>query len=142
MRYTSDLTDAQWELIKEYFPTGSICALSLILLLYFTDFSLCGQTLIMEQLEKMGIADLHKKLPTQLSGRQQQRCAIARALAANSPVLLADEHTGVLDKKTGSEIMDCFKENSREKTIILITHDPETAAQCSKIVRIEDGVII
>lgn len=98
--------------------------------------------IIIEQLEKMGIADLQKKLPTQLSGGQQQRCAIARALAANTPVLLADEPTGSLDKKTGSEIMDYFAEISREKTIILITHDSDIAARCKKIVRIEDGIIV
>lgn len=97
--------------------------------------------IIMEQLEKMGIADLHKKLPSQLSGGQQQRCAIARALAANTPVLLADEPTGALDKKTSGEMMDCLEEISREKTIILITHDPDIAKRCKRIVRIEDGVI-
>lgn len=98
--------------------------------------------IIMEQLEKMGIADLQKKLPTQLSGGQQQRCAIARALAANTPILLADEPTGALDKKTSAEMMDCFEKISREKTIILITHDPDIAAKCRRIVRIEDGVIV
>ena len=95
--------------------------------------------IITEQLEKMGIADLQKKLPTQLSGGQQQRCAIARALAADTPILLADEPTGSLDKKTSSEIMDCFEEIAREKTIILITHDPDIAKRCKRIVRIEDG---
>ena len=95
--------------------------------------------IITEQLEKMGIADLQKKLPAQLSGGQQQRCAIARALAADTPILLADEPTGSLDKKTSSEIMDCFEEISREKTIILITHDPDIAKRCKRIVRIEDG---
>lgn len=98
--------------------------------------------IITEQLEKMGIADLQKKLPTQLSGGQQQRCAIARALAANTPVLLADEPTGALDKKTSAEMMDCFEEISREKTIVLITHDPDIAARCRRVVRIEDGVIV
>lgn len=97
------------------------------------------RVIIMEQLEKMGIADLQKKLPAQLSGGQQQRCAIARALAADTPILLADEPTGSLDKKTSGEIMDCFEEISREKTIILITHDPDIAGRCRRIVRIEDG---
>lgn len=96
---------------------------------------------IIEQLEKMGIADLQKKLPAQLSGGQQQRCAIARALAADTPILLADEPTGSLDKKTSNEMMDCFEEISREKTIILITHDPDIAARCKRVVRIEDGCL-
>lgn len=97
--------------------------------------------IVMEQLEKMGIADLQNKLPTQLSGGQQQRCAIARALAADTPVLLADEPTGALDKKTSSDIMDYFEEISCEKTIILITHDPDIAARCKRIVQIEDGCL-
>lgn len=98
--------------------------------------------IIMEQLDKMGIADLQKKLPTQLSGGQQQRCAIARALAADTPILLADEPTGALDKKTSSEIMDCFEEISHEKTIVLITHDYDIAARCRRVVRIEDGQLM
>ncbi len=99
--------------------------------------------IIMEQLEKMGIADLHKKLPTQLSGGQQQRCAIARALAANTPVLLADEPTGALDSKTAAEIMDVFKElNSDGKTVIIVTHDPGVAKKCDRVIEISDGKIV
>ncbi len=96
--------------------------------------------IIMEQLEKMGIADLHKKLPTQLSGGQQQRCAIARALAANTPVLLADEPTGALDSKTSSEIVNILLDlNKQGKTIIIVTHDPKIAAHCRRVVTIDDG---
>ncbi len=99
--------------------------------------------IIMEQLEKMGIADLHKKLPTQLSGGQQQRCAIARALAANTPVLLADEPTGALDSKTAAEIMDVFKKlNSEGKTVIIVTHDPGVAKKCDRVIEISDGKIV
>lgn len=96
--------------------------------------------IIMEQLEKMGIADLHKKLPAQLSGGQQQRCAIARALAANTPVLLADEPTGALDSKTSSEIVNILLDlNKQGKTIIIVTHDPKIAAHCRRVVTIDDG---
>lgn len=97
--------------------------------------------IIMEQLEKLGIADLYKKTPARLSGGQQQRTAIARALAADTPVLLADEPTGALDKKTGSEIMDIFGEISRDKTVLIITHDPDIASRCQRIIRIEDGTV-
>ena len=99
--------------------------------------------LVMEALDKMGIADMAKKYPTQLSGGQQQRCAIARALVADTPLLLADEPTGALDKNTSEEIMRCFKEvHSMGKTIILITHDMNIAEQCEKIIKIEDGKIV
>lgn len=100
------------------------------------------KALIMEQLEKMGIAHLKDKTPLQLSGGQQQRCAIARALVADTPVLLADEPTGALDQHTGNEIMNCFEEINRTgKTVILITHDVAIANRCKRIVQIEDGLI-
>ncbi len=100
------------------------------------------KAIVMEQLDKMGIADLYKKLPSRLSGGQQQRTAIARALVADTPVLLADEPTGALDQKTSNEIISCFEEiNKNGKTIILITHDINVANRCSRIVRIEDGII-
>lgn len=96
--------------------------------------------IILEQLEKMGIYDLQKKLPTQISGGQQQRCAIARAIAANTPVLLADEPTGALDSKTSLEIMNTLLElNKNGKTIIIVTHDQKIAALCRRVVTISDG---
>ena len=96
--------------------------------------------IVLEQLEKMGISNLQKKLPTQISGGQQQRCAIARALAANTPVLLADEPTGALDSKTSSEIMDTLLElNKNGKTIIIVTHDQKIASLCRRVVTISDG---
>lgn len=98
--------------------------------------------IIMDCLEQMGIADMAKKYPTQLSGGQQQRCAIARALATDTPLLLADEPTGALDQKTGSDIIDCFKKvHEGGKTVILITHDMNIANRCQRIIRIEDGRI-
>lgn len=99
--------------------------------------------IIMDCLEKVGIADMAKKYPSQLSGGQQQRCAIARALAADTPLLLADEPTGALDQSTGEEIMNCFRQvHEMGKTIILITHDMNIAEKCEKIIRIEDGLIV
>jgi putative ABC transport system ATP-binding protein len=99
--------------------------------------------IVMENLEKMKIADLKDKYPSQMSGGQQQRCAIARALAAETKVLLADEPTGALDQKTGHEIMNCFEEvNKNGVTIILITHDKNVAQRCKRIIQIEDGKIV
>lgn len=100
------------------------------------------KALVMEQLDKMGIAHLKDKTPLQLSGGQQQRCAIARALVADTPLLLANEPTGALDQNTGKEIMHCFEEINRTgKTVILITHDLAVANRCKRTIRIEDGLI-
>ncbi|MCM1308804.1 MAG: ABC transporter ATP-binding protein [Butyrivibrio sp.] len=99
--------------------------------------------IIERNMEQVGIADLRKKLPIHISGGQMQRCAIARALAADNDILLADEPTGALDRRTGEEIMDVFdKIRSGERTIILVSHDEKVAARTERIVRIEDGRII
>lgn len=75
-------------------------------------------------------------------GGQRQRCAIARALASGSDILLADEPTGALDKATGEDIMDLFdKIRDDRSTIIMVTHDEAIAARTDRIVNIEDGVI-
>ena len=95
---------------------------------------------IMEKLELMKISDLAQKLPTHISGGQQQRCAIARALASDNDLLLADEPTGALDSKTGMEMMDILTQiNKAGKTVIVITHDINVAQRTDKIIRIEDG---
>lgn len=93
-------------------------------------------------LEEVGIADLRNKLPANISGGQRQRCAIARALAAGTEVLLADEPTGSLDSRTGSEIMDVFDTiNKNGKTIIVVTHDINVAKRANRIINIVDGKI-
>ena len=94
-------------------------------------------------LERVGLADKCKNLPSQLSGGQQQRVSIARALAGNPSVILADEPTGALDSKTSREVIDFLKELNRAgNTIILITHDNGIAAEAERILRIHDGKII
>lgn len=99
--------------------------------------------IIEEKMEAVGIAHLAKKLPIHISGREQTRTAIARALAGDNELLLADEPTGALDQTTGKEIMEVFKKvHEMGKTIILITHDPNVAAYADRIIRIEDGKII
>ncbi len=93
-------------------------------------------------LERVGLSDRMDHLPTQLSGGQQQRVAIARALVGNPSLLLADEPTGALDQKTGTQIMELFKElNEEHRTIIMITHDMNIAAHAKRIIRIIDGEI-
>lgn len=99
--------------------------------------------IIEDKMEAVGIAHLAKKLPIHISGGEQTRTAIARALAGDNELLLADEPTGALDQTTGKEIMEVFKKvHEMGKTIILITHDPNVAAYADRIIRIEDGKII
>ncbi len=96
-----------------------------------------------EVLQKVGLGDqLHKK-PNQMSGGQMQRVAIARALVNNPEILLADEPTGALDSETSVQIMELLKEISKDKLIIMVTHNPELAEKySSRIVRLLDGNII
>lgn len=96
-----------------------------------------------EVLKKVGLGDhLHKK-PNQLSGGQMQRVAIARALINNPDILLADEPTGALDSETSIQIMELLKEISKDKLVIMVTHNPELAEKySSRTVRLSDGKII
>lgn len=93
-----------------------------------------------QYLEKVGLKGREKHLPKQLSGGQQQRVAIARALSCNPEIILADEPTGALDSKTGTEIKKLLKDlNNDGQTIVLITHDNSMALEAKRIVRIADG---
>jgi len=93
-------------------------------------------------LDRVGLGDRTTHKPMELSGGQQQRVSIARALAGEPNILLADEPTGNLDSKSGSEIIDVFLELNREgNTIILITHDREVAQKANRIIQVKDGRI-
>ena len=93
-------------------------------------------------LEDVGLKEQIHKKPNQLSGGQMQRVAIARALVNNPDIILADEPTGALDTKTSVQIMEILKEISKDKLIVMVTHNPELAEKYStRIVRILDGVI-
>lgn len=94
-------------------------------------------------LAQIGLADRRDHYPAQLSGGEQQRVAVARALINAPPLLLADEPTGNLDQSTGAQIIDLLFDLGREKntTIILVTHDPAVAARCDRIIHLRDGVI-
>jgi putative ABC transport system ATP-binding protein len=91
----------------------------------------------------VGLSDKHKNLPSQLSGGQRQRVAIARSLAVNPSILLADEPTGNLDSKTGEYILEFLDKLHREegKTIIIVTHDILPVKYATRVVHIKDGMI-
>jgi len=93
-------------------------------------------------LQKVGLAERARSLPSQLSGGQRQRVAIARALVNDPSIVLADEPTGNLDSKTGQEILALFGElHTQGHTVILVTHDSNVASRADKIVQIVDGRI-
>ena len=95
-----------------------------------------------EALDRVGLSDRSNHTPAELSGGQQQRVAIARALVNNPSILFADEPTGNLDSKTGTDVMNIFKElNANGQTIILITHEESIAKQSNRIITIMDGLI-
>ena len=97
----------------------------------------------LEVLEKVGLKDHAYKKPNELSGGQMQRVAIARALVNNPDIILADEPTGALDSNTSIQIMELIKEISKDKLVIMVTHNPELAQKySSRIIRLLDSKII
>ena len=96
-----------------------------------------------EALEKVGLGDQLRKKPSEMSGGQMQRVAIARAIVNNPDIILADEPTGALDTETSVQVMKILKEISEDRLVIMVTHNPELAAEYStRIIRMLDGVIL
>ena len=96
-----------------------------------------------DALARVGLVKKAYRLPSQISGGEQERVAIARAIVNNPPILLADEPTGNLDSKTSREIMDLLKAlNSDGMTIVMVTHNSECAQYAGKILRLSDGLLV
>ena len=94
-------------------------------------------------LERVGLGDKLKNLPSQLSGGQQQRVSIARALSNDPSVILADEPTGALDSRTGREVLGILRSlHDAGNTVVLITHDNSIAATAERVIRLEDGHVV
>ncbi|NOU88564.1 ATP-binding cassette domain-containing protein [Paenibacillus sp. LMG 31460] len=101
------------------------------------------EPLVMQSMEAVDLVDRRRHLPSELSGGQQQRVAIARTLAGDPAIILADEPTGALDSQTGAEILDIFKRlNEQRRTIVLITHDQAIAQEAKRVVYFRDGRLI
>ncbi|MDR2770500.1 MAG: ABC transporter ATP-binding protein [Clostridiales Family XIII bacterium] len=100
------------------------------------------QAPVLRALEKVGLVEKLKNLPSQLSGGQQQRVSIARALVGDPSVILADEPTGALDSKTGKEVLEFMRKlNDEGNTVVLITHDMNIAEMARRVVCLSDGKI-
>jgi putative ABC transport system ATP-binding protein len=96
-----------------------------------------------EALARVGLAGKGDRLPSQISGGEQERVAIARAIVNEPPILLADEPTGNLDSKTSAAVMALLEKLNREgMTIVMVTHSPECARHARRILRVADGVIV
>ena len=101
------------------------------------------QEIALKYLDKVGLKDRANHLPSELSGGEKQRVAVARALVTNPKVVLADEPTGALDSATSDSVMQLLKDINREgMTVFVITHEEDIAEQTDRIVRLRDGVII
>lgn len=94
-------------------------------------------------LEMVGLGDRWHHRPSELSGGEQQRVAVARAIVNDPEIIFADEPTGNLDTKVGGEIMDIFDElHKRGKAVVIVTHDPEISERCPRIIRFRDGLLV
>ncbi|MEG2165161.1 MAG: ATP-binding cassette domain-containing protein, partial [Ruthenibacterium sp.] len=98
----------------------------------------------LQMLDIVGMSDRAYHLPNEMSGGQRQRVSIARAMANDPKIILADEPTGALDSKTGHLVMNIFHDLHLKhgKTILLVTHSPELAQECERVVTIKDGAIV
>jgi putative ABC transport system ATP-binding protein len=101
------------------------------------------EQMAMTALERVGLQDKARRLPNQLSGGEQERVAIARAIVNQPPLILADEPTGSLDTQTSNEVMQLFQSLNREGlTVVIVTHNPENVPYVQRVVRLRDGCIV
>ena len=151
---TKDFNDSEWDAYRNNSIGFVFQSYNLITHLSILDNVEMGMTLsgvsdsekhqkALDALERVGLKDHIHKRPNQLSGGQMQRVAIARALANDPDIILADEPTGALDKKTSRQIMDLIKEIADDKLVIMVTHNPALAEEyADRIVKFEDGHVI
>lgn len=100
------------------------------------------RTMALAALERVGLSQKAGRLPSQISGGEQERVAIARAIVGRPPIILADEPTGNLDSRTGKEIMGIINAlNAEGMTIVMVTHNPEYAAFAHRVFRVADGLL-
>lgn len=112
-------------------------------LVYSKNIKINKKKVILDTLKSLGIENKMYNYPSELSGGQCQRTAIARAIVNNPKVILADEPTGALDSETGQDVLNILKQlNGEGKTIIIVTHDKEVASQCNRIINLKDGKIV
>ena len=105
--------------------------------------SAAKKTAARQALERVGLGGKLDRLPNQLSGGEQERVAIARAIVNNPHILLADEPTGNLDSKTSEEVMALFRElNDAGQTVVMVTHNPENGAYSDRTISLRDGVVL
>jgi putative ABC transport system ATP-binding protein len=96
-----------------------------------------------KSLEQVGLGSKLDRLPNQLSGGEQERVAIARAIVNNPHILLADEPTGNLDSKTSEEVMALFRElNDAGQTVVMVTHNPGNGAYSDRTITLKDGMVV
>lgn len=150
---TKSFNDAEWDAYRNervgfVFQSYNLIPHQTILSNVETGLMLNGvgrakrQEMAIEALEKVGLKDLYKKRPNQLSGGQMQRVALARALVNNPRIVLADEPTGALDSTTSKQVMDLLKEASKTRLVIMVTHNQELATLYSdRIIRMKDGEV-
>jgi putative ABC transport system ATP-binding protein len=101
-----------------------------------------AQTIAKASLEKIGLGHRENNLPSQMSGGEQQRVSIARAVAHNPKILFADEPTANLDTESSRAVMEIFKSFHKQgQTIVMVTHEPEYATYCDRIIKISDGLV-
>ena len=150
---TKDFKDRDWDAYRNYsvgfvFQTYNLIGHQTVLSNVELALTIAGvskkerRERAIKALEEVGLKDQIHKKPNQLSGGQMQRVAIARALVNNPDIILADEPTGALDTKTSVQVMEILKKISKDKLIIMVTHNPELAEKySSRIIKILDGNI-
>jgi len=153
-RDTSDLTDNDeaefrgkkiWFIFQWYNLIPRLTALEQVMLpLDYQGMSMTEKERLAKQaLDRVWLSTKYQSRPTEMSGWQQQRVSIARAIVGSPSVLLADEPTGALDSKTGAEVLDIFRSlNDEGRTIVLITHDEKIGKSAKRIIKVLDGSLV